>query len=243
MYENELHIPKGTTCKIYVSIDENGEPYEPETGDVVRFGVKLDPEDTNFAVSKTADNFGGADNISFQRTDTANNTSSGYNVGSSRWGVTLKNNFNFSSSPFYKNRSSLRTWGFRVISGADMIFLDLYKYDNALLPYVQFGFMVGSDKATTWGNDGTERKLIKENYKLDGGALVHKLDRLPYVYNSQNPAQIEKINGKVFNTSGTDQPTIKITSLIDCSTVPYGSWWTVNNRRYYALDEHTLMEV
>ena len=43
MYENELHIPKGTTCKIYVSIDENGEPYEPETGDVVRFGVKLDP--------------------------------------------------------------------------------------------------------------------------------------------------------------------------------------------------------
>lgn len=188
-------------------------------------------------------NFGGADNISFQRKDTADSTSSGYNVSSSRWGVTIKTYFDFSSSSLDKSRLSLRTWGFRVISGADMIFVDLYKYDNALLPYVQFGFMVGSDKATTWGNDGTERKLIKENYKLDGGALVHKIDRIPYIYNSQNPAQIEKINGKVFNTSGTDQPTVKITSLIDCSTVPYGSWWTVNNKRYYALDEHTLMEV
>lgn len=55
MYENEIYIPKGTTCKIYVSIEENGEPYEPESGDVVRFGVKLEPEGTNFDISKTAD--------------------------------------------------------------------------------------------------------------------------------------------------------------------------------------------
>lgn len=98
-------------------------------------------------------------------------------------------------------------------------------------------------KGTTWGNDGTKRKLIKENYKLDGGTLVRKVDRIPYVYNAANPAQIEKINGKLFNTTGADQPAVKITSLMDCSTVPYGSWWTISGKRYYALDEHTLMEV
>lgn len=188
-------------------------------------------------------NFGGADNISFKRKDTSDSTSSGYNVSSSRWGTTIKTYFDFSSSSYGKNQLPLRTWGFRVISGADMIFVDFYKYDNASAPYVQFGFMIGTDKATTWGNDGTERKLIKENYKLDGGTLVRKVGRIPYVYNAANPAQIEKINGKLFNTTGADQPAVKITSLMDCSTVPYGSWWTVNNKRYYALDEHTLMEV
>lgn len=188
-------------------------------------------------------NFGGADTISFRRKYASSSTASSYDIISSRWAGTLKTDFEFSSDNYAKNAQVRRTWGFRVISGTDMIFADFYKYNNAAAPFFQLGFMTGASKSSTWGVDGTERKLIKENFKLDGGTLVHKLDRIPYVYNAANSAQIEKINGKIFNTIGTDAPVVTIGTLIDCSTVPYGSWWTINSKRYYALDEHTLMEV
>ena len=56
MEKNELHIPRGTTQSLSVKIYwDDGTLYEPQEGDVVRFGVKLDRNLESYAISKTAE--------------------------------------------------------------------------------------------------------------------------------------------------------------------------------------------
>lgn len=55
MEKNELHIPRGTTQTLSVKIYwDDGSVYEPQDGDVVRFGVKLARNLSGYAISKTA---------------------------------------------------------------------------------------------------------------------------------------------------------------------------------------------
>ena len=52
--DNEIVLPRGTSLSIGVWVtDGDGQPYYG-SGDTVRFGVKYDPNDTTYAVQKTA---------------------------------------------------------------------------------------------------------------------------------------------------------------------------------------------
>jgi hypothetical protein len=52
--DNEISLPRGTSLSIGIWVqDADGQPYY-DSGDTVRFGVKYDPDDTAYAVDKTA---------------------------------------------------------------------------------------------------------------------------------------------------------------------------------------------
>lgn len=54
MMDNEIFLPRGTSLSIGIWVqDADGQPYY-DSGDTVRFGVKYDPDDTTYAVQKTA---------------------------------------------------------------------------------------------------------------------------------------------------------------------------------------------
>lgn len=50
----EINIPRGTTMCLGIEIkNEDGTAYTPANGDVLRFGVKLDPTEATYVISKT----------------------------------------------------------------------------------------------------------------------------------------------------------------------------------------------
>lgn len=53
---NEIHLPRGTTAEFGVKIKyEDGTDYPYSEGDTLRFGVKLDVNDAECAIEKTAE--------------------------------------------------------------------------------------------------------------------------------------------------------------------------------------------
>lgn len=182
---------------------------------------------------------GGGDVLVFKRSAKSNESASSYEVTSSQWGTNITSYSFFSYAD--ANAVTERRLKFKVISGADMIFVDFYSQSVELV--FQIAALVGATKGSTWSAGQTVGKLITYRYFLSDGTVASKIDRIRYIYNASNPAQIAKITGKIFNTSVTDQPVFTVSSLIDCSTVPYGSFITIGGTRYYALDEHTLMGV
>lgn len=183
---------------------------------------------------------GGGDVLVFKRSANSGTSASSYEVTSSQWGAMLTSSYSFCSYAS-ANAVTERRLKFKVISGADMIFVDFYSRSVELA--FQIAALVGATKGSTWGVGQTEGKLITNRYSLSDGTVASKIDRIRYIYNASNPAQIAKITGKIFNTSVTDQPVFTVSSLLDCSTVPSGSFITIGGTRYYALDEHTLMGV
>ena len=179
--------------------------------------------------------------IRFRRSGKNRENSNAYRITLLRWNVQFDLNYAFSSTYASANAVTERRLKFKVISGADMIFVNFYSQSVELA--FQIAALVGATKGSTWAVGQTESKLITNRYSLSDGTAVSKIDRIRYIYNASNPAQIAKITGKIFNTSVTDQPVFTVSSLLDCSTVPYGSFITIGGTRYYALDEHTLMGV
>ena len=52
----EINIPRGTTMCLGIEIrNEDGTAYTPASGDILRFGVKLDPDDNSYVIGKTGD--------------------------------------------------------------------------------------------------------------------------------------------------------------------------------------------
>lgn len=183
---------------------------------------------------------GGGDVLVFKRAAKSGTSTSSYEVTSSQWGSRITTSYSLFS---YADANAVteRRLKFKVISGADMIFVDFYSQSVELV--FQIAALVGATKGSTWSAGQTVGKLITYRYFLSDGTVASKIDRIRYIYNASNPAQIAKITGKIFNTSVTDQPVFTVSSLLDCSTVPYGSFITIGGTRYYALDEHTLMGV
>ena len=72
---------------------------------------------------------------------------------------------------------------------------------------------------------------------------VSKTDRLPYIYDESNENAVEMIKNKVFLTSGTSNRKVTVSGLYDASTVTKDTLRVIDGKRYYSLDEHTIMEV
>lgn len=72
---------------------------------------------------------------------------------------------------------------------------------------------------------------------------VKKTDRLPYIYDESNENAVEMIKNKVFLTSGTSNRKVTVSGLYDVSTVTKDTLRVIDSKRYYSLDEHTIMEV
>lgn len=74
MHGNAIDIPRGTTHTIEITLyDESGNRYVRTSGDIVRFGVKHNPDDATCVISKTGTyNLGNFYTVTLSPEDTAN---------------------------------------------------------------------------------------------------------------------------------------------------------------------------
>lgn len=184
---------------------------------------------------------GGGEVIRFRRSNKPQDNSKAYTIALLQWNIQFNLDYTFSSEYFSANVVVWRGFKFKVISGTDMIFVNFYTYSGELS--FRVSVFVGATKGSAWAIGTTDTMLINHEHLLRDGTTVRPVNRIPYIYNASNPAQIEKITGKIFNTRGDDQPVFTVSSLLDCSTVPYGSFITIGGTRYYAVSNHTLMGV
>lgn len=81
-------------------------------------------------------------------------------------------------------------------------------------------------------------------YMTDGDSTpVTKADRLPYAYDESNENNVEIIKNKVFMKYSSTNRFVTVTGLYDVSTVTKDTLRVIDGKRYYSLDEHTIMEV
>lgn len=82
--------------------------------------------------------------------------------------------------------------------------------------------------STVWSGNGFIGDMIKT-------------DRLAYTYDSVNITTIETVKSKVFLTDGTTNKRLTINSLYDTSSMASDILFTIDEKRYYSLDAHTIM--
>ena len=74
----------------------------------------------------------------------------------------------------------------------------------------------------------------------DNVVIGTALNRLPYIYNSQSTS-FDQLNNKLFVSNGLITATA--TTLFDTSTLVGDQLYPIGTKIFYAIDDHTLMEV
>lgn len=160
--------------------------------------------------------------------------------------------FRFSGEKYFFDENATRTWKYRLIANSEILVLELMPY-NTDTPYVKFGLINRNNSfvfacwSSNWGSgtspyfDYTVSNIIKRGFAVDVNTSVRKIDMLPYTYDTQTLTNIQVLNGKIFALNGNKS--FKLNKLIDCTNVTPDTWLKIDNKLFYALDEHTLMEV
>ena len=153
------------------------------------------------------------------------------------------------------NGDGARTYklGFHVAIGSDTISIKLRNFNTSeesvnfntdILMFTTenevnvFGYTntTGSSAAST-RNWATNTTLWRTSDKAQIFTLPK---RLPYIYSS-NSAEIDTIESKAV-VNGTSLVDIS-TNMMDCSTITGDQIYPSGNKTYYAIDDHTLVEV
>lgn len=100
------------------------------------------------------------------------------------------------------------------------------------------------DAWTTAYNTGTTSRPFATLQSLknanDNVVIGTALNRLPYIYNSQSTS-FDQLNNKLFVSNGLITATA--TTLFDTSTLVGDQLYPIGTKVFYAIDDHTLMEV
>lgn len=123
-----------------------------------------------------------------------------------------------------------------------------FRCSNTAEPYFNADllfFTSGAADAWCYGvnADANSRPFALASTLRSAGSSVtlgSAVNRLPYTYDPES-VSFDSLAGKVFVSS--DLITASYSGLIDVSTVTGGQLYPVDDRVFYALDSHTLIEV
>lgn len=156
------------------------------------------------------------------------------------------------NSAYGRYAKNTRTWGYNLISDINnkVILFSVGSYNELPsngYPDLQASFLFSKDidgYAYAANNTANQRSNIY-NVAIIGSdsSSYTKVNRLGYVYDSTHPTRLEYINNKAYVVTGSSNRAFSTNGLMDCSIATAGSIVTFDGKRYYALDEHTLMEV
>ena len=94
-------------------------------------------------------------------------------------------------------------------------------------------------------NASSHSSVMDAAFYLHGDTIISltSLNRLSYTYDPLDISVIETIHEKVFLTGSTTDRQITVTSLHDCSAINREQVFTMSNKKFYSVDDHTLLEV
>lgn len=199
----------------------------------------LTPVDGCYSFTVTIDN---DYDIEFSRYGRNNNSYSiTYPGGSSR-------KIDFCMGNYDIDTTATRTIKFMVIANSESIILGFGSYDSASVP---FEFMEIKTKdvsnqdviITAYSSSYSSSYLIQSNFLTSNNVSVKKTDRVPYTNDLNNDASIEIIKNKVFILSNSNTKTLIANKLWDTSTVVSNCQFSIDDKNFYSLDSHTIMEI
>lgn len=189
--------------------------------------------------------FGGADTITFKRYQQAGMANGAYTVSSTKWATKITDydlNYDFMASTAAASKT--RTWSFRIISSGDLLVVDFMDNRSATSTRGQIFCLTGSTKAVSYSN-ASPYAAVSNTWCLSDAptTTMTKVDRMPYQYNMANANQLEIISNKVIAYSGGGIRMMTLDNLLDVSTVRASRIVSFENKTYYSLDNHTLVEI
>lgn len=162
------------------------------------------------------------------------------------------------SGQYYYNSKSTRTINIRLAHCKDGIYFCLlsYNFDTTyMIPGVLIVKLNGDKVFSTiphiWGGSYPYQNgvspfintcFFKEN---DSNWIpVVKLDRLGYIYNTNNRSEIEVLQNKMFKILNSGLLGVAVPELYDCSASPNTfSVYEIGSNNYLALDSYTLLKL
>lgn len=185
----------------------------------------------------------GDSSIRFVRNQSGMNQVSGsyiiYVQGSSS-GTVFK--FSSSSSAYFDGNLT-RTWRFIVIANSESILLGLIDADNNKGNAIVLMRIEDDDANVITTVSIGANSTIKQRFKTSNGDPFYKKDRIPYINDANNADNIEIIKNKVFVLENANIKSFVANKIYDTSTIDPGVRLTIDNKDYYSLDEHTIMEI
>lgn len=191
-------------------------------------------------------NIGNIYTITFTRYTAIRNATDEYYVTSSAApGVQTDLYFNYNSKD--ASTTTTRSLKFMIINNTSCYNIRFGSYNNSNVkgsPNISYlGFRANTLSGRGYATGGNNI-LSSVYYMTDSNSTpIVKVNRLPYVYDENNENSVEIIKNKVFLTSGTSNYKICTTGIYDVSTVTKDITQVIDNKLYYSLDEHTIMEV
>lgn len=180
--------------------------------------------------------------ITFKRGLQSSVQATGYTITSNCF--TISRIINFSSSGSTSSTTSIRTWKFVIAANQGSVCLSFDGYNVELGKYAYSFCTISEDNVSGYsGHYLAGANAISQPFYMNDGSSIVKTDRLPYIYDSNNETNVEIIANKVFITSNSSNRKVSLKSFCDVSTVAANQIMYVNNKKYYSVDTHTLMEV
>lgn len=151
----------------------------------------------------------------------------------------------FATESIYLNSMADRTLRFKIITNNNCIFISVNNNLNML--FIKTNDFIGTSIAVSgmasplMSNFGLKIKKTGESE----WKTYNQINRLQYLYNQHDTQELEIIRNKVFLEPGTPaQKGVVINNIFDCSYFNSpGNVINLNQQKYYALDEYTLMKI
>lgn len=150
----------------------------------------------------------------------------------------------FTSSSVNRGANTTRTYSFRIAGNSQAISFEIAEHNATIqTPNLQFvvvsnGSISGTAVAASSGTYGIQRTFV-----MSDNSSVRKVDRLPYVYNSQDTSLLEYSESKTFLSGSSTNRAFSLSKMRDVTATVPRTTISLDGQRYYVLDQYTIMEV
>ena len=170
--------------------------------------------------------------------------------------------FSNNSTTCYRSLNTFRTWNFKLAINNQILMLNLYPLIGppsvnarqcASFIFVDKDDYCGAsciieNNQTNTVTNAINGQFVFTNRSTNQTFRSYCYDRLRYVYDAQDSQAIEIVKSKSFRfpdpVNGVAIPrSITLNSIFDCSYCIPDTVLTVDNKKYYVLSNHSLMQI
>lgn len=179
--------------------------------------------------------------LEFRRFNVVTGGTSTYSVSTNLPSTSIQ--LSFVPSTYDINAVTVRSFKICIASNNSVTYLSLGSYNSTVLPFSAVGISLSNTNSACAVSNSDTIRAINSTFTDRNGNAITKIDRCNYLYNASNATSVEVIKSKAFVTANSSSHAFTTTGLWDVSTVPAEATINIGTKQYYALDEHTIMEV
>lgn len=189
----------------------------------------------------------GMDTLTFTRRNKLSSSNTDYQIFSTNRSEYTVFDLSYNAYSAY-NAITTRRWKLIAIGKNHAFYIVLGNANESnFFPFSNAGkkLMItgnGIKSGTAYTSDSTVY-VINSTFNASKINSYKKTDRVNYLYSPTNSSSIEVIKNKAFVDNSKVNLEFVTSSLWDCSTIAPLSTLIIDNKEYFSLDAHTLIEI